>query len=157
MALVWVAVLILAGCARQPAPASGEASEARTLTLAMGFIPNVQFTPLYVAVERGYFAEEGIEVAFDYGMEHDLLGLQRDFRVDIADTQRWLDFSLNIARFGVRRGLVGQYMVHSCAQRIKVGAAIRMARVTTDLLQGGILDCHPALQNRYGSIIIREE
>jgi NitT/TauT family transport system substrate-binding protein len=41
----------------------------------MGFVPNVQFTPLYVAVERGHFAEAGLEVSFDYGMEHDLLKL----------------------------------------------------------------------------------
>jgi NitT/TauT family transport system substrate-binding protein len=75
VALVGIAALILAGCARQAAPASDEVPEARTVTLAMGFIPNVQFTPLYVAVERGYFAEEGIEVTFDYGMEHDLLKL----------------------------------------------------------------------------------
>jgi NitT/TauT family transport system substrate-binding protein len=41
----------------------------------MGYVPNVQFAPLYVAVEKGFFAEEGIEIEFDYGWETDLLKL----------------------------------------------------------------------------------
>jgi NitT/TauT family transport system substrate-binding protein len=82
-------VLALAGCGRATPEAPKASVPARPVTLSMGYIPNVQFTPVYVAVERGYFAEEGIEVVFDYGMENDLLKLvgtdERQFVIGSGD------------------------------------------------------------------------
>jgi NitT/TauT family transport system substrate-binding protein len=59
-----VSLLVLAGCA--DADIGIEA-----LSLPMGYVANVQFSPFYVAKERGYFREAGFDVSFDYRWETD--------------------------------------------------------------------------------------
>jgi NitT/TauT family transport system substrate-binding protein len=88
---------LVAGCAAVPAPPATQrpASVERTappstpvqalpsitpdrltpIQLAMGYIPSVQFAPFYVAQERGYFKDAGLDVKFRYGFESDLLKL----------------------------------------------------------------------------------
>jgi len=58
--------------------------EPTVVTLAMGFIPNVQFAPFYVAMDKGFFADEGIEIEFDYGWETDLLKLVGSDKLQFA-------------------------------------------------------------------------
>lgn len=72
MLFVLSAALALSACGSPPRPAADALTHVR---LPVGYIPNVQFAPLYVAVEKGYFAEAGIEVEFDYSFETDAVAL----------------------------------------------------------------------------------
>ena len=81
--------VLLAACGGAAAPAAPTAPPAaavtatdvpaaadtglRKITLAMSYIPNVQFAPFYVAVEKGYFRDAGLEVSFDYNFENDVV------------------------------------------------------------------------------------
>ena len=56
----------------------------RQVTLAMTYIPNVQFAPWYIAEEKGFFREEGLEVIFDYRMDIDALQLVATGKLDYA-------------------------------------------------------------------------
>ncbi|NSW51699.1 MAG: ABC transporter substrate-binding protein [Anaerolineae bacterium] len=46
-----------------------------TIDLAVGYIPNVQFAPFYVAMEKGFFEDEGIDINLIYGYEIDGVSL----------------------------------------------------------------------------------
>lgn len=69
-----VMVFLLAGCAVVD-DAVAPSTELTHIRLPMGFIPNVQYAPFYVALEKGYFAEAGFEIGFDYSFETDGVAL----------------------------------------------------------------------------------
>ncbi|MGI8587442.1 MAG: ABC transporter substrate-binding protein [Chloroflexia bacterium] len=55
------------------------------IVVAMGYIANVQFAPYYVAQDRGYYADEGLEVEFKYGQVNDLLKVVSTGAIDYAN------------------------------------------------------------------------
>jgi len=65
--------LALSACANPQS--TNEAGELTHIRLPMGYIPNIQFTPFYVAVEKGYFRDAGIDLEFDYKFETDGVAL----------------------------------------------------------------------------------
>lgn len=95
--LVWFSVfagaLLSAACAPVPAPtpaptpsrAPAPTPAALTeITVVMGYIPNVQFAPWYVAEKKGYFAAAGLKVNFKWGFEVDGIKLVGAGQADFA-------------------------------------------------------------------------
>jgi NitT/TauT family transport system substrate-binding protein len=63
-------ILLVLGAACAPAAGATPESQ-RSIRLPMGYLPSVQYAPFYVADARGYFADEGLELEFDYAFETD--------------------------------------------------------------------------------------
>ncbi|MFO7663641.1 MAG: ABC transporter substrate-binding protein [Chloroflexota bacterium] len=61
--------------AEEPTSETQEAEELISTRLTMGYIPNIQFAPVYVALEKGYFREAGFDVTLEYGNEADAVAL----------------------------------------------------------------------------------
>lgn len=59
-------------------------SQTKKITIGMTYIPNVQFAPWYVAQDKGFFREAGLDVQFDYRMDIDALQLVASGQMDFA-------------------------------------------------------------------------
>lgn len=70
--ILLVGAVILTACQQD---AAGEETEVIATPLTLGYIPNIQFAPIYVAVEKGYFLDAGFDVSIEYGNESDAVAL----------------------------------------------------------------------------------
>jgi NitT/TauT family transport system substrate-binding protein len=71
--LLTLMLVLLAGCAAPQATPTVQPTSKPLIHLKvpMGYIPNVQYAPFYMAVDRGYFKDAGLEIEFDYSFETD--------------------------------------------------------------------------------------
>ncbi len=58
--LAIITLVLLSACGSKPTPSLTH------VKLSLGYIPDIQFAPLYVAAQKGYFADAGIEIEFAY-------------------------------------------------------------------------------------------
>lgn len=59
-------------------------AQSRTVNIGLGYIPNVQFTPFYVADKLGYFKAEGLNVKFQHGYISELMPLLLQGKLDFV-------------------------------------------------------------------------
>ena len=86
---LWLAAaLLLAACgevAPTPSPSTGTPTatgdpaptvatgDLQKVTIALGYIPDVQFVPFYLALNEGYYRDEGLDVTLRNGIVPDLI------------------------------------------------------------------------------------
>ncbi len=58
----------------------------RRVTIGMGYEPSVQFAPFYVAAQRSYYRQAGLDVTFSYAPAPNLTELVGAGNVDFANT-----------------------------------------------------------------------
>ena len=73
---------LLAGCA--PAASPSPSVGLKQVTLLLGFQPDVQFAPFYLAQQKGYYADIGLEVRIEYKSDADLVRLVADGQVEFG-------------------------------------------------------------------------
>lgn len=70
--ILLVALCVIPGCSNKK---ESHSDPLKPITLNLTYIPNIQFAPMYAAIEKGYFEEAGLKVSLNYGNEVDLITL----------------------------------------------------------------------------------
>lgn len=69
--------ILLAACG-SAAPSTTSTAGGNTaqtnVSIGLGYIPDIQFAPFYVAVKKGYYQEAGLNVSLNHGVVPDLVG-----------------------------------------------------------------------------------
>jgi len=76
-------ILILAAC-QAPAAVSDAPAELRPVTLLLGYRPDVQFAPFYVAQQEGFYADAGLEVTIEHKQAPDVQRLVADGQAEFG-------------------------------------------------------------------------
>jgi NitT/TauT family transport system substrate-binding protein len=82
LATLLLAVLLV-GCQSTPARSDAPA-ELRPVTLLLGFRPDVQFAPFYVAQQEGFYADAGLEVTIEHKQAPDVQRLVADGQAEFG-------------------------------------------------------------------------
>lgn len=80
-----VLALVLAACTTGgPATTASAGEPLRAVTLLLGYRPDVQFAPFYVAQQEGYYADAGLEVTIEHKQAPDVQRLVADGQAEFG-------------------------------------------------------------------------
>ncbi len=82
--LIVLVTLFLGFAQAQPQPA-----QTQSIRVGLGYLPDVQFAPFYAALERGLYADAGLDVEFQHGFSSELYPLLAQGKLDfvVADAE----------------------------------------------------------------------
>jgi NitT/TauT family transport system substrate-binding protein len=81
--MLFLVLAVVAGC-QAPAASSEPPAELREVTLLLGYRPDVQFAPFYVAQREGHFADAGLEVTIEHKQAPDVQRLVADGQAEFG-------------------------------------------------------------------------
>ena len=68
----------------EPSPSASPSGELRQVRLLLGFRPDVQFAPFYLAQQAGYYADAGLEVTIEHASGGELIRLVADGQAEFG-------------------------------------------------------------------------
>lgn len=145
--VVWVIIglmlfTLVAGCGKQPQPASPDAG--KTKKLSVGMLKLTSSAPLFIGIEKGFFKEQGIELGVEwFEAAHPIAVATASNKVDIGATG--ITASLyNMVAGGQKLAIVAD------KGREQKGYSSSAVLVTTELYQKGVRDIGQLKGKRVG-------
>jgi NitT/TauT family transport system substrate-binding protein len=72
--LMSVVLAACGGASTSNSTGSSTATPLKNVSIGLGYIPNIQFAPFYVAQSKGYYKAAGLNVTFHHGFVNDVIG-----------------------------------------------------------------------------------
>lgn len=71
--LLLLFVVLMTACGGA-ANTPSNSSAGKAISIGLGYVPDIQFAPFYVAKSKGYYNQAGLNVTFNHGIVPDLIG-----------------------------------------------------------------------------------
>jgi len=74
LSLFVLLAMLFSACGNSTSPSTTSGSALKKVSIGLGYIPDIQFAPFYVAQSKGYYKAAGLDVTFHHGVVPDLIG-----------------------------------------------------------------------------------